>query len=98
MKWSAIITSLWCLVFVVWCPQSPLLFPNSLIVPSIGCVMCGDCMIAWCLIECGLSGLTVTHNERGQHTSVLMWRVVCAMVLCGVCVCERRKKSGGMVD
>ena len=24
---SAIITSLWCLVFVVWCPQSPLLYP-----------------------------------------------------------------------
>ena len=24
---SVIITSLWCLVFVVWCPQSPLLFP-----------------------------------------------------------------------
>ena len=23
---SAIISSLWCLVFVVWCPQSPLLF------------------------------------------------------------------------
>ena len=42
----AIITSLWCLVFVVWCSQSSLLFPYSLIASSIGCTMCGDCMIA----------------------------------------------------
>ena len=37
---SAIITSLWCLVFVVWCPQSPLLFPihslhHPLVVPCV---------------------------------------------------------------
>ena len=41
---SAIITSLWCLVFVVWCPQSPLLFPihslhHPLVVPCV--------VIAW---------------------------------------------------
>ena len=37
---SAIITSLWCLVFVVWCPQSPLLFlihslHHLLVVPCV---------------------------------------------------------------
>ena len=56
-----------------------LLFPihalhHPLVVPCV--------VIAWfhgvvLIDECGMSGLTVTHTERGQHTGVLVWRVVC---------------------
>ena len=46
---SAIITSLWCLVFVVWCPQPPLLFLiHPLHHPLV--VLCDDCMVAWCYV------------------------------------------------
>ena len=30
-----------------------------------------------CLVECGLSALTVTHKERGQNTGMIVWHVVC---------------------
>ena len=44
---SAIITSLWCLVFVVWCPPSPLLFPiHSLLHPLVvPCVVIACCVV-----------------------------------------------------
>ena len=52
---------------------------HSLIASSISCVMCGDCMVLCCLIECGLSALTVTHKERKRTAH----RCVC--VVCWVC-------------
>ena len=62
---------------------------HPLIASFIGCAMCGDCMVLCCLIECGLSALTVTHKERGQHTGVFLWCVMCVMVWCGLwCVSE----------
>ena len=74
---SAIITSLWCLVFVVWCPQSPLLFPHSLVASSIGCAMCGgcNCMVLCCLNE--WNECTFSHTQRKKEDSTQ----VC---LCGV--------------
>ena len=38
-----------------------------------------DCMVLWCLIECGMSGQTITRNE-GKRT---LHRRAC-VVWCGV--------------
>ena len=76
---SAIITPLWCLVFVVWCPQSPLLFPISLHHPLV--VLCvwllHDCMVLCCLMEwCECMD---SHTKRNSTQACLC--VTCC-VLC----------------
>ena len=92
---SAIITSLWCLVFVVWCLQSPLLFPIHSVHRTL-VVYCGDCMIAWCCVV----WLSVDWVHWQLHTKKEGMFVLCG-VDCGmlwVSEWERGKKSGGVVD
>ena len=85
---SVIITSLHCGAWCLWCG----VHSHHCSFPFTHCIICWmchmwclhDCMMMCCLIECGLSALTVTHKERGEHTGVLVWCVVCA-VWCVVC-------------
>ena len=53
---------------------------HSLVASSIGCAMwwLHGCMVLHCLIECGMSGQTVTRKERKRtvHTGLLVWYVV----------------------
>ena len=71
---SAIITSLWCSVFVVWCPHSPLLF----LIHPLHHPLVVRLSVEWVDMQSHIP------KERGQHTGVLVW-VVCAIVWCGVC-------------
>ena len=75
---GAIIISLWCLVFVVWCPQSPPLFPiHSLHHPLV--VSCGDCMV-FTIELCGL--LSVCQLTACQPHN--LWRERWGLSCCGL--------------
>ena len=97
VKWSAIITSLCCLVFVMWCPQLLLLFPvrslhHSLVVSCVVIAwLHGVVLFDWVWSEC-----TDSHTQR-KKTAHRRACVCSGVVWTVVCEWERRKKSGGMV-
>ena len=103
-KWSedvsAIITSLWCLVFVVWCPQTPLIFLiHSLHLPTVtSCVVIawlhGVVLFGWVWNEC-----TDSHAQwkRTAHRHVCAVWCMCDGVVWKV-VWACREKSGGMME
>ena len=68
----------------------------SLHVHNTVCHVSSDSVVMSCLIWCGMGGQTVAHKERGQHTGVLVWHVVCVIVWWSV-MCVQRKKSCGLV-
>ena len=88
---GGIVTWLWWLVFGLWCPLTPLLIP----IHSLAHALVVSCVVVWVMWRgFGLSEeragrqrhtKTATRKQQTpQHTRVVAWRVVCAIVWCGV--------------